>query len=175
MTEQLAEILINFFGEKLGENSEELIIFIISMLPVLELRGGLIASSPLLLDVEPWAAFIICFIGNMVPIPFILLFIRKIFAFLKKFKFTRKIVEKLEASSKKKSDKFKKGLLWGLFTFVAIPLPGTGGWTGALIAAMLNMRLKHSLPVIGAGVFCAGIIMLILSHFFPALFGFTFG
>lgn len=170
MTEKLAEIIINFFGDKLGENSEELIIFIISMLPVLELRGGLVAAKLLNVDLLP--AFIICYIGNMLPIPFILLFIRKIFVFLKKFKFTRKIVEKLEAKSKKKSDKFKKGTRIGLFTFVAIPLPGTGGWTGALIASMLDMRLKYSLPIIAAGVFCAGIIMSVVSYLIPGAFGF---
>lgn len=169
MTEKLAEILINFFSERLGDNSEELIIFIISMLPVLELRGGLIAAK--LLGVDWLPAFIICFIGNMVPIPFILLFIRKIFEFLKKFKFTRKIVEKLETKSKKKSDKFKKGTRFGLFTFVAIPLPGTGGWTGSLIAAMLDMRLKYSLPIIAAGVLCAGIIMSVIAYFIPGAFG----
>ncbi len=174
MTEELAGILVEFLESILGENAEEIIIFIISMLPILELRGGLIVASPLGLDVEWYRAFIVCFIGNMLPIPFILLFIRKIFAFLKKFEFTRKIVEKLEAKSKKKSDKFKRGILWGLFTFVAIPLPGTGAWTGALIAALLDVRLKYSLPIIASGVFCAGIIMLVLAHFFPALFGFTF-
>lgn len=172
MTKELAGIIVNFLESILGENAEEIIIFIISMLPVLELRGGLIAAS--LLDVNWLQAFIICFIGNMLPIPFILLFIRKIFAFLKKFKFTRKIVEKLESKSKKKSDKFKKGIIWGLLTFVAIPLPGTGSWTGALIAAMLDMRLKISLPVIALGVFCAGIIMLIVSYFFPAVFDLAF-
>ena len=163
MTEKLAEILINFFGERLGENSEELIIFMISMLPVL------IAAK--LLGVDWLPAFIICFIGNMLPIPFILLFIRKIFEFLKKFKFTRKIVEKLEAKSKKKSDKFKRGTRFGLFTFVAIPLPGTGGWTGSLIAAMLDMRLKYSLPIIAVGVLCAGIIMSVIAYFIPGAFG----
>lgn len=170
MTGKLAEIIINFFSDKLGENSEELIIFIISMLPVLELRGGLVAAKLLNVDLLP--AFIICYIGNMLPIPLILLFIRKIFAFLKHFKFTRKIVEKLEAKSKKKSDKFKKGTRIGLFTFVAIPLPGTGGWTGALIAAMLDMRLKYSLPIIAVGVFCAGIIMSVVSYLIPGAFGF---
>lgn len=169
MTEKLAEILINFFGERLGDNSEELIIFMISMLPVLELRGGLIAAK--LLGVDWLPAFIICFIGNMLPIPFILLFIRKIFEFLKKFKFTRKIVEKLEAKSKKKSEKFKRGTRFGLFTFVAIPLPGTGGWTGSLIAAMLDMRLKYSLPIIAVGVLCAGIIMSVIAYFIPGAFG----
>ncbi len=183
MTEKLAEILIDFLsnnlghieifgynlGAVLGESLEEIIIFIISMLPVLELRGGLIAAK--LLEVEWLKAFIICYIGNMLPIPFILLFIRKIFGILKKIKFTRKIVEKLESKSKKKSDKFKKGTRFGLFTFVAIPLPGTGGWTGALIAALLDMRLKFSLPIIAVGVLCAGIIISVIAYFIPGAFG----
>ena len=172
MTETLVKAIEVFLEGLLGEHSEKIIVFIISMLPILELRGGLIAASALEIDWLP--AFVICYIGNMLPIPFILLFIRKIFAFLKKFGFTRKIVEKLESKSKKKSEKFKKGLRFGLFTFVAIPLPGTGAWTGALIASMLDMRLKYSLPIIAVGVLCAGIIISILAYFFPTLFGFTF-
>ena len=103
MAETIANYLVGFFE---GKIPEELIIFLISMFPILELRGGMIAAS--LLNVELLEAFIICYIGNILPIPFILLFIRKIFAFLKRFGITKKIVEKLEASSMRKSEKVKK-------------------------------------------------------------------
>lgn len=159
MTEAIADYLVGVFQ---GTIPEELIIFIISMFPVLELRGGMIAAK--LLDVELLKAFVICFIGNIIPIPFILLFIRKIFEFLKKFNPTKKLVEKLESSSMRKSEKVKKGSKWGLLTFVAIPLPGTGGWTGALIAALLDMRIRISFPVIALGVLIANLIMAVFSY-----------
>lgn len=159
MAERIADYLVGLFQ---GTIPEELIVFIISMLPVVELRGGMIAAK--LLDVELLKAFVICYFGNILPIPFILLFIRKIFEFLKRFKYTRKLVEKLESSSMRKSEKVKKGSKWGLFTFVAIPLPGTGGWTGSLIAALLDMRIKISFPVIALGVLAANLIMSVFSY-----------
>lgn len=159
MAETIANWLVEFFQDKIPS---ELIIFFISMLPIVELRGGMIAAS--LLNVGLVEAFVICYVGNIIPIPFILLFIRKIFAFLKKFKHTKKIVEKLESSSMRKSEKVKKSSKWGLLTFVAIPLPGTGGWTGSLIAALLDMRIKTSFPVIALGVLIANVIMSLFSY-----------
>ena len=159
MAETIADYLVGIFQ---GAIPEELIIFLISMFPIVELRGGMIAAK--LLDIELLRAFVICYLGNILPIPFILLFIRKIFEFLKKFSPTRKIVEKLESSSMRKSEKVKKGSRWGLLTFVAIPLPGTGGWTGALIAALLDMRIKISFPVIALGVLIANLIMSAFSY-----------
>ena len=159
MTETITNYIVNLFQDKIPA---ELVIFIISMFPVIELRGGMIAASLLNVDLLP--AFIICYLGNILPIPFILLFIRKIFAFLKRFKFTRRIVEKLESSSMRKSEKVKKNSKWGLFTFVAIPLPGTGGWTGALIASLLDIRIKISFPVIALGVLAANLIMAFVSY-----------
>ncbi len=159
MTEAITDYLVGIFQ---GTIPKELIIFIISMFPILELRGGMIAAK--LLDVELIKAFVICYIGNILPIPFILLFIRRIFEFLKKFKITGKLINKLETSSMRKSEKVKKGSKWGLLTFVAIPLPGTGGWTGALIAALLDMRIKISFPVIALGVLIANLIMSVFSY-----------
>ena len=135
-------------------------------MPVLELRGGLIAAK--IMDIEFWKAFAICYVGNMLPIPFILLFIRKIFNFLKRFKKIESFIDKLEARSLRKADKVKKYRLWGLFLFVAIPLPGTGAWTGALVADIFDIRIKHSLPVIALGVLVAGMIISALSY---GLFG----
>lgn len=154
MAQELAQSMVAFFQDKIPN---ELIIFLISLLPILELRGGMIAAY--MLGVKLIPAFIICYIGNILPIPFILLFIRKIFKFLKRFKPMRTLIEKIELRSMRKSDKVEKYREWGLLFFVAIPLPGTGGWTGALIAALLDLRIKKSFPIIMLGVLIAGIIM----------------
>ncbi len=159
MSEQLAEYFVELFS---GRLPEEAIIFIISLLPVLELRGGLIAAK--LLGVDLLKAFVICYIGNILPIPFILLFIRYIFNFLKRFKLLRKVIEKIEERTRAKGEKVRKYQEWGLFIFVAIPLPGTGGWTGALIADLFDLRIKKAFPIICLGVLVAGIIMSIVSY-----------
>lgn len=145
----------------------EIIIFVVSMLPVLELRGGLIAAS--LLKVNWMCAFPICVIGNLLPLPFILLFVDKLFAFLKRTRF-KKFVERFEKKASAKSESVAAHRKWGLFTFVALPLPGTGGWTGAVIASMLRMRIKEAFPPIILGVLAAGVIMSVLSYVLPALF-----
>ena len=150
--------------------SSEIIAFIISILPVIELRGGIIAAR--LMEIPLLPAYFICLAGNMLPIPFILLFIKKIFGIMKRFSWSKKLVERLENSAEKKSGNVRNKHLLGLFVFVAIPLPGTGGWTGALIASMLNMPFKKSLPAIFAGVAMAGVIMIVISYFIPGLFGF---
>ena len=159
MTEALVDRIVDVFQ---GNVPKELIIFLVSMLPVLELIGGMIAAK--LLGVPLLKAFVICYIGNILPIPFILLFIRKIFQFLKRFSGTRKIVEKLEVRSMRQSEKVKRWRNWGLLLFVAVPLPGTGGWTGALIAALLDIRIKTSLPIIALGVLIANLIMTAFSY-----------
>ncbi len=148
----------------------EIIVFIISMIPVIELRGGIIAAK--LFGIPLMNAYIICVIGNILPIPFILLFIKKIFKILKRFKFTAGIVNKLEERAMKKSENMQKKQLAGLLAFVAVPLPGTGGWTGSLVASLLNMPVHKSFVTITFGVMTAGVIMLILSYFIPGLFGF---
>lgn len=163
VSDQLAQHIVTLLD---GKMASELIAFIVSLLPVLELRGGLIAAK--ILGVDFIKAFIICYLGNMLPIPFILIFIRKIFEFLKRFQKINKFIEKLEVRSIRKADNVKKYRLWGLFIFVAIPLPGTGAWTGALIADLLDIRVKHSLPAIAAGVLVAGLIVSALSY---GLFG----
>ena len=167
MAESFAQTIVDFFRDKIPP---ELIIFFISMLPVLELRGGLIAAK--LLGVEFVPAFIICYIGNIIPVPFILLFIRKIFQFLRDKRGFAKIIEKLEIRSMRKSEKVKRWRDWGLLAFVAIPLPGTGGWTGALIAALMDIRIKKSFPIIAIGVLIAGIIMSVITYLVPSFFGF---
>ena len=158
--------------EWLKDIPEELVIFLISMLPILELRGGLIAAS--LLGVEWAVAFPICIIGNALPIPFVLFFFNKIIAWLKTTKLFGKFATKMEDRAKQKGKKIESAKFLGLMLFVGIPLPGTGGWTGAAAAALLNMRVKKSAPPIFLGILLAGVIMSVLAYFVPGLFGFAF-
>ncbi len=143
----------------------ELIIFILSMMPILELRGGLIAAS--LLNIPLLKAVCICFVGNVIPIPFILLFIRPIFNWLKRTKLFRPMVERLEARAMGKSDRIRRYEFWGLLIFVGIPLPGTGVWTGALIASMLNISIKRATPPLVLGMAMATVIMCFISYGLP--------
>lgn len=164
MADSLAQTLVELFQDKIPP---ELTAFLISLLPILELRGGLVAAK--LLGINFFKAFAICYIGNMLPIPFIILFIKKIFEFLRRFKFFEKIITKLEAKTDRNKDKVLRYKSWGLLLFVAIPLPGTGGWTGALMAALLDIDMKRSLPIIALGVFIAGLIMSFFAYVLPAL------
>lgn len=166
MTEAITDYLVGIFQ---GTIPKELIIFIISMFPVLELRGGIIAAK--LLDVELLKAFVICYFGNILPIPFILLFIRRIFKFLKRFKRVGGLIEKLEVRSMRKSEQVQRWRNWGLLAFVAVPLPGTGGWTGALMAALLDIRIRTSFPIIALGVLIANLIMSVFSYGLLGLIG----
>lgn len=160
--------MVDSIVEALSGLPKELIIFIVSMLPIVELRGGLVAAA--LLGVKWSIAFPICVLGNMLPIPFILLFIKQIFKWLKKVPRISKIIYKLEDVAGRKGGKINRGRFWGLFSFVAIPLPGTGAWMGALAATMLDIRMKRSFPIIFLGVITAGIIMSVLSYLIPGLF-----
>ena len=137
-----------------------LITFLISMVPVIELRGAIpIAIAK---DIEPWLAFALSVAGNMLPVPFILLFIRRIFAWMKKYERLGAIVNKLEDRAANKSENVKKYELVGLCLLVAIPLPGTGAWTGALVAALMDMRIRRALPTIFVGVLLAGVVVTLV-------------
>ena len=151
----------------------EIVIFIISMCPVLECRLGMVTGIGIL-QMPVWESFIICFIGNILPIPFILLLINKIFEWLKKIPGVQKPIIWLEQKTLKKRDKIDKYGVWGLLLFVAIPLPGTGAWTGSLLASLLNLNRKKSFVVISMGVLIATILMLVISKVFQtAVFGFS--
>lgn len=157
------EALVEWFSHNLAQFiSPEGAVFIISMIPILELRGGLLAAS--LLKISELQAIPICIIGNIIPIPFILLFIRQIFKFLKKTKMFHGMLEKLETRAMGKSDKIKRYEFWGLMLFVGIPLPGTGAWTGALIASLLEIDIKKSSLAILCGIFMASVIMYVVSY-----------
>lgn len=158
----MTETLVNFFIELFSGINKNILVFIVSMLPIVELRGGLIAAS--ILHIDFIKAFLICFIGNILPVPFILLLIEKIFELLKKWNPTKKIVNKLEKKTLSKSEQINKYGYLGLLLFVGIPLPGTGAWTGTLLAVLLHLDKKKSFIYISLGVLLAGIIMSILSY-----------
>ena len=139
-----------------------LVVFIISLFPILECRLGMFTAI-VLLQMNTFKGFIISFIGNLIPIPFILILINKIFEWLKKIPGICKPIIWLEEHTLKKKDKIDKYGIWGLLLFVAIPLPGTGGWTGALLASLLHLDRKKSFGVIAVGVFIAGLIISVLS------------
>ena len=143
---------------------------LMSMLPVIELRGGVPFGVALGLPVP--GAFLAALMGNMLPVPIIVLFVRRVFLWIRKR--IPKLggwVDRLERKAWEKSDQVLKYQTWGLLIFVAIPLPGTGAWTGALIAALLDMRLKKAVPVIFLGVLIAGLIVTSLTYGVVSLLG----
>ncbi len=163
MASDLAKTLVEAFsGLTSLKYGRELIAFIISLMPILELRGGLIAAA--LLNINIVRAFIICFIWNIIPIPFILWLITPIFNYLKKTKLFSGLVNKLETKAMSKKEKIERLQYIGLMLFVGIPLPGTGAWTGCLIAALLNMNKKKAMLYAVLGVIMAGIIMMVFSY-----------
>lgn len=157
------EALVTWFTTHLGPYiSAQAVVFIISMMPLLELRGGLLAGT--LLKVPEIQAIPISVIGNILPIPFILLFIKQIFKWMKKIRFFRGFIEKLENRAMSKSDTIRKYEFVGLMLFVGIPLPGTGAWTGALIASLLGIDIKKSSAAILCGIAMATVIMYFVSY-----------
>lgn len=131
--------------------------FAMSMVPVVELRGGI--PYGLSQGLEWPLVYLIAVVGNLLPIPFILLFVRRILQWMKRYERLGCIAGRLEARAAKRSDRVRRSEVIGLCMFVAIPLPGTGAWTGALIAALMDMRLKKALPSITVGVLIAGAIV----------------
>ena len=161
----MSDVLINWFVTNLGGKvGKELILFIISMVPIMELRGGLLAAGPAFLNIPMWRAIPVGIIGNLLPIPFILLLITKIFDWMKGTKRLKPVVEKLEKKAMSQSANIEKYEFWGLVAFVGITLPGTGAWTGALIAALLGIRFRKAFPAIVIGVCLAACIMTIISY-----------
>lgn len=150
MTKFISETIKKILGPQVA-------VFLCAMLPVIELRGAVPVAR--VFDL-PWIqAFIISFLGNMVPIPFILLFISAFLQFLKKFKSFKKIVEFIERKAKKATSGRENITFWGLVFFVAIPLPGTGGWTGALVADFLGIKFWKALTAVMIGVFIADVVV----------------
>lgn len=161
----MSERLVVFFTTLLnGKLGNEVICFIISLFPILELRGGLLAASPAILDVPLKNALIACIIGNLLPIPFILLLIEKILESMEKWKLTKKFALWLMEKADKHKGQIETYGFWGLVLFVGIPLPGTGAWTGSLIASLLHMPFKKSMLACIIGVFMAAVIMTVISY-----------
>ncbi|MDE6880662.1 MAG: small multi-drug export protein [Oscillospiraceae bacterium] len=139
------------------------------MVPVVELRGGIPFGVAAGLPV--WLAFLAAVIGNLLPVPFIIVYIRRIFQWMRKrLPWLNRIVDKLERKAHLKGQKVTRYKYLGLMIFVAIPLPGTGAWTGSLAAAFLDMRLKKALPPIAAGVLIAGVAISVLTYGVASLF-----
>ena len=142
---------------------------LVAMVPVIECRGSIPLGVGL--GLSQWTAFILSVIGNMIPIPFILLFIQRILFWMKKkWAPFRRMAEKLEAKANAKQDVIQKYGTLGLAVLVAIPLPGTGAWTGALVAALLGIRMKRALPAIALGVLVAATIVIGITFGFTSFF-----
>ena len=154
----LLSLFSGFNGVPFGK---EIVVFIISLMPILELRGGLLAAS--LLGLDPIKSYIICIIGNIIPVPFILWLINWILDCMRKSKHFKGIAKWLDKKVDKHKGQIEKFGFWGLVLFVGIPLPGTGAWTGCLIAACLEMNRKKAFIAAMIGILMASIIMMAIS------------
>ena len=138
-------------------------VFLISMVPVIELRGAIPVG--LGMDLPFWLTFLAAYLGNLLPVPFLILFTRQIFSFLRRHsRVLGQLVERLERKAASKEKLLKRYEMLGLCVLVAIPLPGTGAWTGAMVAAFFDIRLKNAFPVIALGVFIAGVIVSFVTY-----------
>ena len=168
--QKAAQSIVAFIIGVFGVSAGKIIgITFISMIPIIELRGSIPVGFVMGL---PWYASLVCsIIGNILPVPVILLFVVKVFEFMKKHNILTKFVNKMEQKAMNRSEKVSKGEFWGLMLFVAIPLPGTGAWTGALIAALLKMNRRDSFLSIFLGVTIAGTLITLGTY---GILGFIF-
>jgi uncharacterized membrane protein len=163
--ESIINYIINLFsGLTTTSFGREIVVFIISLMPILELRGGLIAAA--LLKLNPVVGYIVSIIGNVLPVPFILLFINKILEWMEnsKINFFHKVASWIRNKADKHKGKIEKYGYIGLILFVGIPLPGTGAWTGCLVASLLHLDRKKSFFCALAGIIIASIIMMFISY-----------
>ena len=148
-----------------------LLTLLVAMVPVVELRGAI--PFGVVRGLNLWTAIIASVLGNLVPVPFIILFIRRIFAWMRAhMPKLDGLVTRMEKKAEKNRAAVEKYAFWGLAILVAIPLPGTGAWTGALVAAMMEMRLKRAFPAIVIGVVIAGVIVSVVTYGAQAIFSF---
>lgn len=146
-----------------------LLTFLVAMVPVVELRGAI--PFGVVRGLNLWTAIIASILGNLIPVPFIILFIRKIFAWMRAhMPKLDGLVTRMEKKAEKNRAAVEKYAFWGLVILVAIPLPGTGAWTGALVAAMMEIRLKRAFPAIAIGVAIAGVIVSVITYGAQAIF-----
>ena len=157
----MIEAIENFFVNSVGK---ELGVFICSMIPVIELRGGIPLGAAL--GLPWWESYLLAVAGNMVPVPVILLFVRKFISWMSasKVKFFNKIAAFLERKAEKNRGKIEKYAFWGICLFVAVPLPITGAWTGALVCATIGEKIWRALVSCFIGVCIAGVIMTLASY-----------
>lgn len=160
--ENILDIIFNFFNR-------EVWVMITAALPIIEVRGAI--PFGISLGLSPLESLILSLIGSIVPVPIILFTIRPIFNYLKSTKTFKKVVHRLTDKSLSKSSKVQKYGAWGLLVFAAIPLPGTGVWSGSFIASLLNMRFKWAFPAIFVGNIIAGIFITILTYGVSSLIG----
>lgn len=162
MSEKLVNAIVGAFGGLTAiAYGKEILVFVISLMPILELRGGLIAAA--LLGLAPIPSYIISIIGNVLPVPFILLLITRILDWMRKSKHFKGIANWLDGKVEKHKGQIEKYGYLGVVLFVGIPLPGTGAWTGSLIASVLNMDKKKTFIAVLLGIVMASIIMMFLS------------
>ena len=165
MAKKMVSFFISIFGIfKTLPFGKELIVFLISLMPIVELRGGLIAAS--LLELPPLRSYIIAVIGNLLPVPFILWFINSVLDYMRNSKRFKKVANWLDQKVEKHKKQIETYGFWGMVLFVGTPLPGTGAWTGCLIASVLNMDRKKALLAAIIGVVIASIIMMLFSFGF---------
>ena len=164
----MQEFLVDFIGS-LSFEVKILAVLFISMIPIIELRLAIPVAAAV--GLSPFIAIPLAIVGNLLPVPFIILFIKKIFAWMRKISpKLNKVVDKMEAKAEKNKDKVLKYAFWGLTLFVAIPLPGTGAWTGSLVAAMIDMPGKKAFPSVAIGVVIASLVVGAVSYGVAALF-----
>ena len=163
MNEKIVGKILSIFG---GLTSiafgKQILVFVISLMPILELRGGLIAAA--LLGLKPLESYIICIVGNLLPIPFILFLINKVLNWMRNSKHFNKVAIWLDKKVEKHKGQIEKFGYLGIVLFVGIPLPGTGAWTGSLIASVLEMDKKKTFLSVLIGVFMASVIMMLFSY-----------
>lgn len=160
--------MIELLETYLSAINKDFAVFVVSMLPIVELRGA-IPFGIEGLDMNWLRVFLISVFGNMIPIPFVIWIIRPLIEWLLKSKMFSKVGKWIDERTKRKSESVTKYKKLGLFILVAIPLPGTGAWTGATVAGLLDMRLKDALPAIFAGVIAAGILVIGITYGFGFL------
>lgn len=165
----MIEAIKSFFLDTVGR---ELCVFFCSMLPIIELRGAIPLGAGLGLPM--WQSYLLSVVGNLLPVPFLLLLWRWVLRRMHRIHWTKGIAEWLEERAERSRGKIERYEFWGLLIFVAIPLPGTGAWTGSLAAAVMGMKFPRALLSVVGGVLLAGAVMLLLSYGTVAVFDLWF-
>ena len=167
MLDEIINAIQTFFLETVGK---ELCVFFCSMIPIIELRGAIPLGAALGLPI--WQSFLLSVAGNMLPVPIILLFEKKVLEFMSRsrIKFFNKVANYIYAKAEKNRAKIEKYSFWGVAIFVGIPLPMTGAWTGSLVAAIIDMKFWKAVLSAFVGVLCAAVIMTLISYGIVAIF-----